>query len=114
MFTSLDLLIVVFMIVAGLILVSLALMFLIKNKTVKRICFYAILALSAYLAYGGLRIGITGQFITQIVLGVLVILMGIAALVLERVFKNNDKYFLATRILSSVALVLGFANAFMI
>ena len=59
-------------------------------------------------------IGITGQFITQIILGVLVILMSIAALVLERVFKNNEKYFLATRILSSVALVLGFANAFMI
>ena len=110
MFTSLDLLIAVFMIVSRLILVSISLVFLIKNKTVKRVFFYIILALSA----GGLRIGIAGQFNTRILLGVLVILVSIVELVLERVFKNNEEYFLATRILSSVALVLGFANAFMI
>ena len=111
MFTSLDLLIIVFMTLAAAALLSLSLMFLIRNKPAKKEFFYIASALGLYVSWVGFRIGIGGLFSFQIAIGVLTALMCIGAFVLERISKGNDKMFLAARILSVAALVIGFFNA---
>ena len=111
MLTSLDLLIIVFMALAAVTLLSLALMFLIRNKTARKVFFYIASALGLYVSWVGFRIGIGGLFSFQIAIGVLTALMCIGAFVLERISKGNDKMFLDARILSVSALVIGFFNA---
>ena len=111
MFTSLDLLIIVFMALAAAALLSLSLMFLIRNKPAKKVFFYIASVLGLYVSWVGFRIGIGGLFSFQIAIGVLTALMCIGAFVLERVSKGHDKMFLAARILSAAALVIGFFNA---
>jgi len=111
MFTSLDLLIIVFMVLAAAALLSLCLMFLIRNKPARIVFFYIASALGLYVSWVGFRIGVGGLFSFQIAIGVLTALMCIGALVLERISKGNDKIFLAARILSVAALVIGFFNA---
>ena len=111
MFTSLDLLIIVFMALAAMTLLSLALMFLIRNTTARRVCFYVASALGLYVSWVGFRIGIAGVFPIQIAVGIVTALLCIGAFVLERVCKGNPKAFLAARILSAAALVIGFFNA---
>ena len=54
MLTSLDYLIIVFMGLAALTLLSLCLMFFMKNKTAKRIFFYIVLATALFPSYVGL------------------------------------------------------------
>lgn len=114
MFTSLDLLIVFFMTLITIGVVSTILMFLLKNKIAKRVCFYVVSTLILYVAYGGIRMGLVGSFMNQIVLGLFVALTAIASFVLERVFRRNDKVFLITRIVSASTLGLGLLNAFFI
>ena len=114
MFTSLDLLVLVFIILAGVMLLSIGLMFLIKNKTTKKVCFYIVSGLALYMAYIGIRIGLVAGFPVQVVLGLLVGITAVGSFVLERVFKNKDKVFLITQISSSLALVLGILTAFII
>ena len=111
MFTSLDLLIIVFMALAAVTLLSLALMFLIRNKTSRKVFFYTASALGLYVSWIGFRIGIGGLFPIQIIIGILTALMCVGAFVLERVCKGNNKMFLIARIISAAALVLGFFNA---
>ena len=111
MFTSLDLLIIVFMVLAAAALLSLCLMFLIRNKPARIVFFYIASALGLYVSCVGFRIGVGGLFSFQIAIGVLTALMCIGAFVLERISKGNDKMFLAARILSVAALVIGFFNA---
>jgi hypothetical protein len=101
------------MVLAGLSLVSVSLMFLLKNKTAQRVCFYVVLALIAYTVYAGLRIGI-GLFSTQVVLSLVVLFTAILAFVFERVFKDDNKLFLVVRIIAAAALVLGIVNVFII
>jgi hypothetical protein len=110
MFTSLDLLVVVFMALAAVTLLSLSLLFLIRSKKVQRICFYIVSALGVYMAYVGIRIGF-GMFPIQVAIGIAVVLACIGAFVLERVSKGNKKMFLIARIISASALVLGLFNA---
>lgn len=110
MFTSLDLLVIVFMAIAASTLLSLSLMFLIKNKKAQRVCFYVASALTLYVAYVGIRIGL-GMFPMQVALGIVAALAAIAAFVLEKVSKNNPKLFLIARIISAAALMLGLFNA---
>lgn len=114
MFTSLDLLIIVTMGLAAGTLLSLCLMFLLKNKTAKRVCFYIVEAFALYMASVGLRIGIAGMFPSQILMAVFFALMGIVAFVLERVSKENKKMLLISRILAAVSLVGGFVNALLL
>ena len=111
MFTSLDLLIIVFMALVAVTLLSLCLMFLIRNKTARKVFFYIASALGLYVSWIGFRIGIGGLFPIQIVIGILTALMCVGAFVLERVSKGNNKMFLIARIISAAALVLGFFNA---
>ena len=114
MLTSFDLLIIVFLVFLASALAAIPLMFLIKNKIAKRIFFYVVLSLISYIAYGGIKIGLLGSFDINVILGVFAVLMGIAALVLERVFKNNNVVFLISRIAAANALLIAFSNAFLI
>ncbi len=111
MLTSLDLLIIVFMVLTAATLLSLCLMFLIRNKTAKRVFFYITSALGLYISWVGFRIGFGGMFPIQIAIGVVTALMCIGAFVLERVSKGNSKMLLIARIISAVALVTALFNA---
>ena len=111
MFTFLDLLVVVFLALIAATLLTLSLMFLLKNKTAKRICFYIVLVLSLYVSSIGLRIGLGGWFTIQIAFGVITVLMTIAAFVLERVSKGDEKLLKISRIIGAAALVIGMINA---
>ena len=113
MFTFLDLLIVVSLALIAGGLLALALMFLLRNKTAQRICFYIAVALSVYIGYVGIRINRL-EFFSQTVLAGLFALVSIGALVLERLKKDNDKLFLVARIAAAAALVLGTVNALLI
>ena len=111
MFTSLDLLVIVFAAFAAITLFALALMFLIKNKTAKRVCFYVTSALGLYISWVGFRIGLGGWFPIMMAVGILTALACIGAFILERASRGNNKMFFIARILSASALVIGFFNA---
>lgn len=113
MFTYLDLLIVVVMALVAVSLLAIVLMFLVKHPTVRRVCFYITVALGVYLGTVGVRIMWPG-FPTQMALAVAMALVSIAALVLERLSKGDEKKFLIARVLASAAVVVGMVNAFMI
>ncbi len=87
MTTFLDLLIVVVLALTAVSLVAMVLMFLVKNRTVKRVCLYLVAALGIYMGYVGLRImwiNSTGQ-------SILAVLMALTAIVLERFSRDNRK-----------------------
>ena len=111
MTTFLDLLFVVVLALAAVSLLAIALMFLVKNKTVKKVCFYLVTLMAVYIGYVGFRINFPG-FASQMVLAVLMALIAIAALILERVSKAPTGHFLLARVLASAALVTGMINAF--
>jgi len=113
MFTFLDLLIIVSMaLIAGSFL-ALVLMFLIRNKTVQKVCFYIAVALSLYIGYVGIRINWLG-FEGQAVLAGVMALVSVACLVLMLVKRNDEKVFLYARIGAALALVIGTVNALLI
>lgn len=112
MFNALDLLVVVFMILAAASLLAMVLMFLIKNKYVRRVCLYIVAALGLYIGYVGIRIHFPGFYMGRMVLAGLLALTSVGAFVLERVGHKNPKLFLLARILAAAALVMGIINAF--
>ncbi|MBQ7364282.1 MAG: hypothetical protein IJW46_01645 [Clostridia bacterium] len=110
MLNSLDLLVIVFMGLIALTLFSLALLFFLRNKKAKKVFFYITIALAVYLSTVAFRIS-SGLFFVQTVLSFVTAGAAIAALVLERVSKGNEKLFLLARIISSCALILALLNA---
>ena len=112
MITFLDLLIVVVMALCAVSLVAMALMFLVKNKKVKRFCLYLVAALGVYMGYVGCRILWPG-FLPQAILAVAMALTSLGAVVLERLSKGSEKKYLLAQVLASAALVIGMFNAFM-
>ena len=112
-YTFLDLLVLVVMAMVAVSLVAVALMFLVKNKKVKRICLYLAAVLSLYVGYVGLRI-LWPMFLGQSVVAILAALAAIGAVVLERLSKDSDKKLLTAQILVSASLVIGLINAFMV
>ena len=112
MVTFLDLLVVVVMVLCAVSLVAMALMFLVKNKKVKRICLYLVAALGVYMGYVGFRIMWINSA-AQSAFAVLMALTAIGAIILERLSKGSDKKFLLSQILASGSLVIGMLNAFM-
>lgn len=113
MFTYLDLLIVVVMALAAAGLLALVLMFLIKNRTAQRVCFYIVALLGVYIGTVGFRINWPG-FIIQVGLAVVLALVCAGAVVLERLKKDDERMFLLARILATVGLAAGMANAFVV
>ena len=111
--TSLDLLVIVFMVLASVSLLALSLMFLVRNPRIKKDCFYIVALLGIYMGYVGFRIG-SGLFPVQTALGVLVAVAAIASIVLALTCKNNEKKFKIARLVAAGSLIVGFANAFMI
>ena len=92
--------------------ISSALMFLVKNKKVKRVCLYLVAALGVYMGYVGFRIMWVNS-LAQTGLAVALALAAIGAVVLERLSKGSEKKFLLSQVLASAALVIGMFNAFM-
>ncbi len=113
MFTFLDLLVVVSMVLMAASFLASVLMFLVKDKRVQRICFYITVALSIYICTVGVRINRFG-FEHQVAIAIGLAVVSIAALVLGIVRRNNDKMFLYARIASAAALILGIVNALLV
>ena len=90
MVTFLDLLVVVVMVLCAVSLVAMALMFLVKNKKVKRICLYLVAALGVYMGYVGFRIMWINSA-AHAAFAVALALAAIGAVVLERLCKGSDK-----------------------
>lgn len=114
MLTSLDWLIIVFMGLAAATLLSVCLMFLLKNKNGKRVCFYIVAALALFVSYIALYIGLGGWFPGQIFFGALTALTAVGAVVLNLISKNSEKGQRIARILATAALIVGFVNALLI
>ena len=102
MLNSLDLLVIVFMVLATGGLLSLCMMFLARNLRIKKICFYIIAVLGVYVGYIGIRIG-SGLFLTQTVIG---------AIVMTAIDRNNEKKFKIAQYMVTVGVVAGMVNAF--
>lgn len=113
MLTSLDLLLLVSLVLIAAAFLSLVLMFLVRNQTIRRVCFYIAVALSLYIGYAGVRIN-WPDFSHQAILAVVLALISVGAFVLERSKKNNDKVFLYARIAAGAALIAGAVNALLI
>jgi len=113
MITFLDLLIITSMALIAASFLSLVLMFLVRSKKVRQVCFYIAVALSVYIGYVGFRIN-WHDFFGQAVLAAVLALISAGALVLERINKSDDKMFLFVRIAAAAALVIGTVNALLI
>ena len=113
MFTNLDLLLIVFMVLTALSLISLSLMFLLKNKNVQKGVFYLMAVLVVYLAYVGIRAGYLLSSI-HVILAIAAVVFLAVAIFVERVSKGNEKKFLTARIISAASLVVGFFNILLI
>lgn len=113
MLNSLDLLVIVFMVLASASLLALSLMLLVRNPRIKKVCFYIVAALGIYTGYVGVRIG-SGLFPVQTAIGVIVAVAAIASIVLAVTCKNNEKKFKIARLVAAGSLIAGFVSAFMI
>lgn len=111
MLNGLDILVVASMGLITAALLSLALMFLVKHPTVRKVCFYVVAALGVYVGTVGLRI-LSIDFPLQFALAIALGLLSVAAFVVERLSKGDEKKFTIARILAAVALVAGLINAF--
>ena len=90
MLNFLDLLVIVFMVLAAVSLLALCLMFLVRNPRIKKVCFYIVSALSIYTGYIGVRIG-NSLFPVQTAVGLIVAAVSIAAIVLAATARDNQK-----------------------
>ena len=111
MVTFLDAIVLIFMVLTALSLLALCLMFLVRKPMVRKVCFYMVVVLGIYAATVGVRIGQI-YFPVQTTVAILAGIGSIAAFVLERLSKQNEKKFFIARILAAVALVVGICNAF--
>lgn len=110
--TFLDLLVVAAVGLAAAGVLVLALMFLVPNERVRRVCLYAAAGLGAYLGYVGWRInalGTSGGGLLALVLA----LVGLGALVLERLWRQDPARQLIPRLAAAVSVLGGLANAFL-
>ena len=112
MLTSLDWLVIVFMIMVATSFLSLCLMFLVRRPHIKRVCFYIVVALSIYAAAVGIRIG-RGLFPIQVAVSVASGAVGIAAIVIDRTSTGDEKKLKIARIMAATTLVIGIINTFM-
>lgn len=110
MLNSLDLLVIVGLALAVAGLLSVCLMFLVKNRRFRQICLYFAAALGVYIGTVGLRI-LWLDYPGQASVSAVLMLGCVGAVVLERLSKGDEKKFLLARILAAVGVVLGFIVA---
>ena len=110
MYTFLDLLVVVFMVLTALSLLSVLLMFLVRNEKVKRICLIVTGVLGTYVGTVSVRIMWLAAPV-QMWMGILLSLVSVAAVVLELVAKDNAKLHKIARIMAAASLAVGIINA---
>lgn len=110
MFTFLDLLVVVFMVLGALSLLSVLLLFLVRNEKVKKVCFFVTAVLGIYIGTVSARIMWLDAPV-QMVLGILFSLVSIAAVVLELRAKDNAKLHKIAHIVAAASLVVGMINS---
>lgn len=113
MITFLDLLIIVSMVLIAGSLLSVVLMFLVKNRKVRQVCLWIAAALGVYVAYVGLRIN-WPEFYGQAVLAAAMGLVSAGSVVLSLARRDNERVFLAARIAAAAALVIGVVNALLV
>lgn len=111
MLTYLDLLIIVFMVLAAASLLALCLMFLVRNPRIKKVCFYIVAAIGIYTGYIGVRIG-QSLFPIQTTVGIIVAAVSIGAIVLAIVSKGDQKKFKIAQLIATGALIIGVLNGF--
>jgi len=112
MITMLDFLVVAFMALAVAGLVAVLLMFVSKNKRVRSVSLYFAAALGLYAMYVSVRIFwpyYTGQLAIGIILG----LVGAAAIVLARRAGEQGNTRMLARIMATVSCAAGLLNAAM-
>lgn len=109
MFTSLDLLIIAFMVLTAVALMSLGFMFFLKNRKLQNVSFYFLSVITVYLAYIGIRIGYLLSSL-QLAVGICVLFILAGAFLVKKINKGNEKIFLTARIISASALLMGFVN----
>ena len=114
MFTNLDALVVLFMGLAFAALLSVVLMFLIRNKVVRYVAMGAVLITAACAATFGFLVGFTGAFLGQIAVAALAVLLIPTAIVLSVFGAKHPKLFLVARLVSVASMVLGMLSAFFI
>lgn len=110
--TFLDLLVVVSMGLAAASVVVLAVLFLVPNERLRRVSLYAAAGLGVYLGYVGWRINTLGTSGGGM-LAVALALVGLAALVLERLWRQEPARQFIPRIAAAVSVLGGLANAFL-
>lgn len=113
MLTSLDLMIIVVMVLAAASLLALALLFLSRNEKVRRICLYVTAALGVYMGYVGTQINWPG-YTSYVIVAVVMALVAVGAVVVERLYKGQEKQFKLARAMAAVSLVVGMVNALFI
>ena len=114
MITSLDLLVILFMGLAFAALLSVVLMFLIKNKVVRYVAMGAVLVTAACAATFGFLVGFAGAFLGQIAVAALAVLLIPTAIVLSIIGAKHKNLFLVARLVSVASMVLGMLSAFFI
>lgn len=115
MLTSLDLLVIAFMVIMSLAVLAVCLMLLMKNKTVKSIALYVCAAITVYVGIAAF-VNFFTLFLGQAIAGLVAALAAVASVVLERVSakKQDEKLFKAARITALAALAVGVINIFFI
>ncbi len=111
MLNALDLLVIVFMALAAVSLVAVVLMFALRHEKAKKVFFYITAAMGIYMSYVAVRI-MRLAFPVQLVLGIVLGLMAVAAIVLQIKGKENPNLANIAPILAAVSLVAGMINAF--
>ena len=109
MLNSLDLMVMIFMALATLSLLSLSLLFLVRNPRIKKVCFFMVAVLALYAASIGVRIG-GFLFPVQTAVGVAAGIVSIAAIVLVLTGKGNEKKFNLARTMAAASLVIGIVS----
>ena len=109
--TYLDLFIIVAMSLIAISLLSVLFMYILKNEKIKKVLFYLTILFGLYIAYVGFRIHWMSYGYESMV-AILMGLLAISALILERMNKSNS--YQIAQILSSVSVVFGLLNAFII
>ena len=111
MFTSLDLLVLVFIGMTGFSLLAILLMFLIRHDLVKKIFFYFLTIQGMLLSWFN-ALSTPSDYLGEIVLGWGLGIMSVAALLLQICGKSEKKFKIA-QVLVTASVIFGLGNLFL-